>query len=251
MHSDRAGTGPLANAALNQLRVNSAAQSVMIPEGISMKSDSQLKQEVEEELMGNPALDATGVGVAVVDGIVTLSGHVPDYAKKVAAEKCALRVAGVVAVVVGIDVHLRESEQRTDEDIALSVSAILNWIVGLEKHAIKIKVEKGWVTLSGEVADGYRSHIAEKHIIHMRGVTGLTNNIRISGSASALDIEYNIRTAIQRHTDRELKHVGVEVDDGKVTLSGRLSSSIERAIVFGAARSTPGVKDVVDRLVID
>ena len=216
-----------------------------------MKSDSQLKQEVEEELMDYPSVDATGIGVAVVDGIVTLSGHVPDYANKVAAEKCAFRVAGVVPVVVGIDVHLRESEQRTDEDIALSVSAVLNRLAGLEEHATKIKVEKRRVTLGGEVGDGYRSHIAEKNIIHMRGVTGLTNNVRISGSASPLDIGYNIRRAIQRHTDRELKHLGVEVDDGKVILSGRLSSSIERSIVSGAARSTPGVKAVVDRLVID
>ncbi|ANB77855.1 OsmY domain-containing protein (plasmid) [Paraburkholderia phytofirmans OLGA172] len=215
-----------------------------------MKSDSQLKQEVEDELMSNAAVDANGIGVAVVDGIVTLTGHVPDYAKKVAAEKCALRIAGVVAVVVGIDVKLRESEQRTDEDVALSVSAVLDWIAGLEEHAIKIKVEKGWVTLSGEVEDGYRSHMAEKNIVHMRGVTGVTNNIRIRGVASPLDIEYNIRKAIQRHTDRELKHVGVEVDDGRVVLSGRLSSTIERSIVSGAARSTPGVKAVVDRLVI-
>ncbi|KAE8759216.1 BON domain-containing protein [Paraburkholderia madseniana] len=215
-----------------------------------MKSDSQLKQEVEDELMSNAAVDANGIGVAVVNGIVTLTGHVPDYAKKVAAEKCALRIAGVVAVVVGIDVKLRESEQRTDEDVALSVSAVLEWIAGLEEHAIRIKVEKGWVTLSGEVEDGYRSHMAEKNIIHMRGVTGVTNNIRIRGSASPLDIEYNIRKAIQRHTDRELRHVGVEVDDGRVILSGRLSSAIERSIVSGAARSTPGVKAIVDRLVI-
>lgn len=134
-----------------------------------MKSDSQLKQEVEDELVSNAAVDANGIGVAVVDGIVTLTRHVPDYAKKVAAEKCALRITGVVAVVVGIDVKLRESEQRTDEDVALSVSGVLDWIAGLEEHAVKIKVEKGWVTLSGEVEDGYRSHMAEKNIVHMRG----------------------------------------------------------------------------------
>ncbi|MFM0725968.1 BON domain-containing protein [Paraburkholderia strydomiana] len=215
-----------------------------------MKPDSQLKQEVEDELMSSPAVDANGIGVAVVDGIVTLSGHVPDYATKVAAEKCALRIGGVVAVVIGIDVKLRESEQRTDEDVALSARAVLDWIAGLEDQAIKIKVEKGWVTLSGEVEDGYRSRIAEKNIVHMRGVTGITNDIRIRGSASPLDIEHNIRKAIQRHTERELKHVGVEVDDGKVTLSGRLSSAIERSVVTGAARSTRGVKAVVDRLVI-
>jgi osmotically-inducible protein OsmY len=215
-----------------------------------MKPDSQLKQEVEDELMSSPAVDANGIGVAVVDGIVTLSGHVPDYATKVAAEKCALRIGGVVAVVIGIDVKRRESEQRTDEDVALSARAVLDWIAGLEDQAIKIKVEKGWVTLSGEVEDGYRSRIAEKNIVHMRGVTGVTNDIRIRGSASPLDIEHNIRKAIQRHTERELKHVGVEVDDGKVTLSGRLSSAIERSVVTGAARSTRGVKAVVDRLVI-
>ncbi|ACD19899.1 BON domain-containing protein [Paraburkholderia phytofirmans] len=215
-----------------------------------MKPDSQLKQEVEDELMSSPAVDANGIGVAVVDGIVTLTGHVPDYATKVAAEKCASRIGGVVAVVIGLDVKLRKSEQRTDEDIALSVRAVLDWIAGLEEDSIRIKVEKGWVTLSGEVRDGYRSRIAEKNIVHMRGVTGVTNSIKIRGSASPLDIESNIRKAIQRHSDRELKHVGVEVDEGRVILSGRLSSTIERSIVTGAARSTPGVKVVVDRLVV-
>ncbi|MFM0237442.1 BON domain-containing protein [Paraburkholderia phytofirmans] len=215
-----------------------------------MKPDSQLKQEVEDELMSSPAVDANGIGVAVVDGIVTLTGHVPDYATKVAAEKCASRIGGVVAVVIGLDVKLRKSEQRTDEDIALSVRAVLDWIAGLEEDSIRIKVEKGWVTLSGEVRDGYCSRIAEKNIVHMRGVTGVTNSIKIRGSASPLDIESNIRKAIQRHSDRELKHVGVEVDEGRVILSGRLSSTIERSIVTGAARSTPGVKVVVDRLVV-
>ncbi|MPW23440.1 BON domain-containing protein [Paraburkholderia sp. CNPSo 3157] len=215
-----------------------------------MKSDSQLRQEVEDELANNPAIDANRIGVAVADGIVTLTGHVADYAQKVAAEKSALRIAGVVAVVVRIDVKLRDTDQRSDEDIALSVRAVLDWIAGLEEDAIKIKVEKGWVTLSGEVQDGYRSHIAEKNIVHMRGVTGVTNDIKIRGSASPTDIEYNIRKAIQRHTDREMKHLGVQVDKGKVTLSGHLSSSIERTIVCGAARSTPGVTAVVDHLVI-
>ncbi|SEK10915.1 BON domain-containing protein [Paraburkholderia diazotrophica] len=215
-----------------------------------MKSDNQLRQEVEDELANNPAIDAIRIGVAVADGIVTLTGHVADYAQKVAAEKSALRIAGVVAVVVRIDVKLRETDQRTDEDIGLSVRAVLDWIAGLEEDAIKIKVEKGWVTLSGEVQDGYRSHVAEKNIVHMRGVTGVTNDIKIRGSASSTDIEYNIRKAIQRHTDREMKHLGVQVDKGNVTLSGRLSSSVERSIVWGAARSTPGVKAIIDRIVI-
>src|SRR5690349_18520618 len=140
-----------------------------------MKPDSQLRHEVEDDLGTNPAIDANRIGVAVVDGIVTLSGQVADYAQKVAAEKCALKIASVAAVVTHIDVRLAESNWRTDEDIALSVRAVLDWISGLEEDAVKIKVEKGWVTLGGEVQDGYRSHIAEKNIEHMRGVTGVTN----------------------------------------------------------------------------
>jgi osmotically-inducible protein OsmY len=215
-----------------------------------MKSDSQLREEVEDELANNPAVDANRIGVAVADGIVTLSGQVPNYAQKVAADKCTLAIAGVVAVVMHIDVALHDADRRTDEDIALSARAVLDWIAGLEESTVKVQVEKGWVTLSGEVRDGYRSHIAEKNIRHMRGVTGMTNSIRITGSASPTDIEYNIRKAIQRHTERELKHLGVAVDNGEVTLSGRVSSSAERAVVWGAARSTPGVKAIVDRLLV-
>jgi len=215
-----------------------------------MKPDSQLRQEVEEELASNPAVNANRIGVSVVDGIVTLSGEVSNYPEKRAAEKSALRVEDVVAVVVKLDVRIPEPDTRTDEDIALTARAVLDWVAGLEESAVKIKVEKGWVTLSGEMPDGYRSHVAEKSIVHMRGVVGLTNDIRITGQASPVDIEYNIRRAIQRHTDRELRHIDVSVEDGKVSLSGRVSSTGERAIVCGAARSTPGVRAVVDGLVI-
>ena len=215
-----------------------------------MKSDSQLHEEVEDELANNPAIDANRIGVAVAGGIVTLSGQVPNYVQKVAAERSTLAIAGVVAVVMHIEVALHEADRRTDEDIALSARAVLDWIAGLEESTVKVKVENGWVTLSGEVRDGYRSHIAEKDIRHMRGVTGITNHIRITGTASSTDIACNIRKAIQRHTERELKHLGVEVDAGAVTLSGRVSSAAEKALVWGAARSTPGVKTIVDRLSI-
>lgn len=215
-----------------------------------MKPDSQLRQEVEDELTNNPAIDANRIGVAVAGGIVTLSGQVPNYAQKVAAEKSAFGVAGVAAVVEHIEVMLYDVDRRTDEDVALSVRAVLDWIAGLEESTVKVKVEKGWVTLSGEVRDGYLSHVAEKNICHMRGVTGVTNSIRITGSASPTDIECNIRKAIQRHTERELKHVSVEVENGRVTLSGKVGSSAERSVVWGAARSTPGVKAVVDHMVV-
>ncbi|MBB5461042.1 BON domain-containing protein [Paraburkholderia sp. Cpub6] len=128
-----------------------------------MKADSQLREEAEDQLAKNPAIDANRIGVAVADGIVTLSSQVPTYVQKVAAEKSVLGIAGVVAVIVHIDVVLHEADPSSDENLALSASAVLDWIAGLEKSAVKIKVERGWMTLSGEVRDGYRSRTAEKY----------------------------------------------------------------------------------------
>jgi osmotically-inducible protein OsmY len=216
----------------------------------TMKSDSQIRQEVEDELMANAAVDANRIGVSVSNSIVTLSGEVASYAEKLAAEKSAMRLSGVDAVVVRLDVKVSQSDRRTDEDLAVGIRGVLDWIAGLDEYSVKVKVEKGWVTLTGELQDAYRSRVAEKHIAHMRGVVGVTNQIRIRGKASPVDIEQNIRKAIQRHTERELRHIGIQIDDGKVALSGHVSSSAERALVRGAALGTPGVTGIEDRLIV-
>ncbi|MFC0397295.1 BON domain-containing protein [Paraburkholderia rhizosphaerae] len=214
----------------------------------TVKPDSQIRQEVEDELAGNAAIDANRIGVCVSNGIVTLSGNVASYAEKLAAEKSAMRVSGVDAVVVKLDVSLPQNDRRTDEDIAIGIRGILDWIAGLDEYSVKVKVEKGCVTLTGELHDAYRSRVAEQHIAHMRGVVGVANQIRIRGEASSVDIEQNIRKAIQRHTERELKHIGIQIEQGKVALSGRVTSPAERALVRGAALGTPGVTAVDDRL---
>ncbi|MGF6812991.1 osmotically-inducible protein OsmY [Paraburkholderia sp. Clong3] len=215
-----------------------------------MKSDMELQQQVEEELAWDPAVSVTDIGVEVCDRVVTLSGHPVSYAEKVAAEKAAQRVAGVKAVVVEMDVRLLHTDVRADEDIAKAVRTILRWTVGLSEESVKVQVEKGWVTLSGEVDNAYQSHVATRTISHMRGVTGVSNVIRIVSDAAAQDIGEQISQALQRHTDREAKHIAIKAHEGTVTLTGKLDSAAERSAVRGAAWSAPGVHAVIDNLTV-
>jgi len=215
-----------------------------------MKSDFELKRQVEEELAWDPAVDSTDIGVEVRDRIVTLSGHPSSYAEKLAAEKAAQRVAGVKAVVVEMSIRLPHADVRTDEEIANAVRTMMRWTVGLNEEAVKVQVEKGWVTLSGEVDCAYQSHVATRTISHMRGVTGVSNLIRIGGEAAAQDIGEQIGKALQRHAEREARHIEVKVHEGTVTLTGKVGSAAERWAVRGAAWSAPGVHAVVDDLTV-
>ncbi|WP_114810552.1 BON domain-containing protein [Paraburkholderia kururiensis] len=216
-----------------------------------MKTDAQLKQDVEDELEWDPAVKATDIGVEVSDRIVTLSGHPSSYAEKVAAEKAAHRVAGVKAVVVEMHVRLPNDDVRTDEDIANAVRSVLRWTVGLREDDVKVQVEKGWVTLSGEVEWAYQSHIANRAVSQMRGVTGVSNRIDVRGDVDSEDIGTNIARAMQRHAERETKHIQIKVQDGTVTLSGKVGSYAERQVARGAAWSAPGVRAVIDNLVVE
>jgi hyperosmotically inducible protein len=181
---------------------------------------------------------------------VTLSGHPVSYAEKLAAEKGAQRVAGVKAVVVEMDIRLLHTDIRTDEEIANAVRTILHWTVSLSEEAVKVQVEKGWVTLRGEVDSAYQSHVATRTISQMRGVTGVSNLIQIGGNLAAQDIGEQIGKALQRHAEREAKHIDVKVHEGTVTLTGKVDSMAERSAVRGAAWSATGVHAVVDNLTV-
>src|SRR5579864_6899313 len=211
-----------------------------------MKSDMELKQQVEEELVWDPAVKATDIGVEVNERVVTLSGHPASYAEKIAAEKAAQRVAGVKAVVVEMDVRLPHGDVRTDEDIANAVRSILHWTVGLTESSVKVQVEKGWVTLRGMLDWAYQSHVATRTISHMRGVTGVSNLIDVRGDVASEDIGNEISKALRRHAEREAKHIEITVREGTVTLDGKVGSYAERSAARGAAWSAPGVHAVVD-----
>jgi hyperosmotically inducible protein len=213
-----------------------------------MKEDWKLKQDVEEELEWTPEVVAARIGVEVSGGIVTLSGHPQSYAEKLAAENAARRVAGVRAVVVEMDVRLPHHEVRYDSDIANAADTVLRWTVGLPEGAVNVQVEKGHVTLRGDVEWAYQSHNAVRAIAHLRGVTGVTDLIRVRSDFAVEDIGKQIARALTRHAEREARHIAIKVEDGTVTLSGKVGSAMERNAARGAAWATRGVTAVIDNL---
>lgn len=213
-----------------------------------MKEGWKIKDDVEEELEWTPDVVATHIGVEVSHGIVTLSGHPASFAEKLAAEEAARRVAGVRAVVVEMDVRLPHHDVRYDSDIASAADTLLRWTVGLPEGAVDVQVEKGHVTLRGDVEWAYQSRKAVRGIAHLRGVTGVTNEIRVQNCLASADIGDAISRALKRHAEREAKHIQVKVEEGTVTLSGKVDSAAERDAARGAAWSTRGVTAVVDDL---
>ncbi|TAM04421.1 MAG: BON domain-containing protein [Paraburkholderia sp.] len=216
-----------------------------------MRSDIELKRDVEAELAWDKSINLAAIGVEVSNGVVTLSGHPPSFAAKLAAERAAGRVAGVRGLVVEMEVHLPGRDERSDEDIANTVRSILEWTVGVNNEDVQVQVEKGWVTLDGECDWGYQNHAAQHAISHLHGVKGVTDKIRFRGETSAEDIARGIRDAIQRHGEREAKHIGIEISDGTAILTGKVASHAERHLIRGAAKATPGVRSVVDLLEVE
>jgi osmotically-inducible protein OsmY len=218
------------------------------PEGTAMKTDLQLKKDVEQELEWDPAISAAGIGVEVRNRIVTLAGHLGSYAEKLAARKAAQKVAGVKGVVIELDVRLPGKDQRNDEDIAEAARAVLQWTAGLGEQAVKVTVESGTVTLSGDLDWGYQMKAAENAVAPLRGVVLVVNQMRVRGGPEQSDVKDRIVDALKRHTQDEANHISVTVLDGTVTLQGRVNSFPDKALACDAAWSAPGVHAVVDRL---
>jgi osmotically-inducible protein OsmY len=216
-----------------------------------MKEGWKLKEDVEEALEWTPDVVATHIGVEVTHRIVTLSGHTASFAEKLAAEEAARRVSGVRAVVVEMDVRLPHHDVRYDSDIAGAADTLLRWTVGLPEGAVGVQVEKGHVTLHGNADWAYQSRMAVRGIAHLRGVTGVTgvtNAIRVQSDLASADIGDAIARALQRHAEREARHIEIKVEDGTVTLSGKVDSAAQRDAARGAAWATRGVTAVVDNL---
>ena len=209
-----------------------------------MKSDMQLKQDVIAELGWESAVNAAQIGVEVKDGIVTLAGHVSSFAEKWQAEQATQRVAGVKGLAVEMDVNLPGTNNRTDADIARSVENTLQWVSYLPKSGVKVMVEKGWVTLSGEVEWNYQRQSAAAAVRGLLGVTGLTENIGIKHFAAQSGIKNDIEAALKRRANSDEQHITVAVKDGNVTLSGTVQSLWERERTRQLAWNAPGVKHV-------
>lgn len=213
-----------------------------------MKTDAQLKADVTDELAWDAAINATNIGVMVKDGVVTLTGHLDSFAEKHAVEHAVRRVAGVRGIAMELDVKLSASNQRSDSEIAHAATESLRLNSLVPDGVVQVEVENGWVTLTGEVDWSYQFASAEQCIRPLAGVRGLFNEITIKPRVSGEDITNQITAALTRQATREARHIGIEVEGGVVTLSGKVHSLAEHDAAIGVAFSAPGVSRVVDHL---
>jgi len=219
-----------------------------ITKGISMKTDAQLKKDVSAELEWEPAINASQIGVSAKDGVVTLSGHLDTYAQKYATERAVQRVQGVRAVALELDVKLEPGHKRSDSEIAIAAETALKWHSMVPADRIQLKVERGWITLRGEVDWDYQRQNAEKALRPLLGVVGVSNGITLKASTTPSNVASRIREAFARHAEREAKHVEVGVNGSVVTLRGTVDSWAERSAAYGAAWAAPGISSVVNEI---
>jgi osmotically-inducible protein OsmY len=215
-----------------------------------MKTDLQLQQDVMDELKWEPAVHAEQIGVEVKDGVVTLAGHVDSFAAKWHAEKAAQRVPGVKALAVEIDVVLNGSAKHTDADIARSAKNVLLWTTFLYTDSVKVMVEDGWLTLSGELEWEFERATAASAVRYLSGVRGVSNQIAIKPHATASVVKSDIEAALKRVVIKDAQNITVTVKGSEVTLGGSLPSWAERETANQAAWRTPGVRAVVDNITI-
>jgi len=212
-------------------------------------NDKQLRQHVIDELDFEPSIDSADIGVLAEEGVVTLTGHVPSYVQKTAAERATWRVKGVKAVVQNIIVRYPRL-QSSDEEIAKRAIELLAWDSSVP-DGIRVTVDRGWLTLEGQVSWQFERSAAEKGLRHLIGVTGITNNITLKSIAQVSTVKRCIEEALKRNAEIQANQIRVEIKDGRtVTLEGKVDNWSERAAVEHAVWSAPGVSSVVDNLTI-
>ena len=216
------------------------------------KTDRQIHEAVLQELKWDAHVDETDAGVEVDNGVVTLTGTVSSYAKKIAVQDAAHCVAGVLDVANDIQVKLPGSIVHTDTDIAQAVRRALEWDTLVAHENIRSTVANGWVTLEGTVPFWADRSYAEKAVRNLTGVRAVTDNLTISAPKVAPEtVRQSIEAALERRAEREAERIQVEVKDGTASLTGRVHNWSERQAVLGAAGYAPGVHNVVDHLRVD
>lgn len=219
-----------------------------------MKTNEELQKDVMEEIKWDPLLRnvASEIGVSAKDGVVTLSGMVDTYGKKLSAERAAQRVKGVKVVACDIDIKLSKIGIRTDIEIAEAIKNALKWHSAVNEDLIEVKVDNGWVFLEGEADWDYQKKAAEGAIEDLIGVRGVTNNILVkSHKVDAKEIKQKIAAAFHRSATIDSSSIGVDISGSRITLMGTVRSWAEKKEAENVAWSTPGVLVVDNKIDID
>lgn len=215
-----------------------------------MKTNEELQRDVQNAIKWEPQLHAAEIGVTAKDGVITLMGSVDAYFKKIEAENAAKNVDGVKAVVEEIEVRYSNSA-KSDEDIANDAIQALIYNLKVPHESIQIKVEKGWVTLEGQVTWNYQKEGAEKSIGHLTGVKGVTNHIKIKAEVQNEIEKKNIKRALASNWTLHSENIFIKVDGTKVTLTGSVSSLYQKDLAEKIVWKTPGIWSVENLLVVE
>jgi osmotically-inducible protein OsmY len=215
-----------------------------------MRSDSDIRRDVEDELRWDPDIAATDIAVGVGNGVVTLAGFVRSFMQKYEAENDAKRVAGVVAVANDIEVRLPNIDERPDPDIARDAIARIKSELPYAWDGIRVVVKSGWLTLEGEVEWYYQKERAEEAVRRVRGVKSVTNSIQIKPHVAPMEIRRKIEEALRRAAEIDASRVTVETNGGEVILRGSVRSWVERQEAERAAWAAPGVWKVDNRIIV-
>jgi len=217
---------------------------------VGTRTDEDIQRDVLDELKWDSHVQVNEVGVVVKDGIVTLTGWVDSYLKKLAAENAAHRVPGVNAVANDIEVRLPGSAERTDADLAKAVLDALRWDAAIPAGKLDVTVSQGWVTLRGEVEFGFEKRDAERVVQRLSGVKGVTNLIIVRSHPLPSDLKQNIEKSLVRNAETDAQRITVVMQGSKVILRGTVRSYAEKKAAEDTAWSAPGVTDVENRIVI-